>query len=648
MTEIINTKNIEKGIKQIIATGQGYGPEFKTALKTTQAILKKINKGRQHTAHNYFELAQCFIQLEDTELAMNALKKALSIKPDHVDSLCLLIALLDNLGMFAQASMVTDDLLQLNPDNIEANFQKALLLYKLKDYVLAIQYAIKASTGDDIHQEALILLGSCFNELAEYQHALKFLQVAYYANSNHTELYYQLGKAYYYTFNFIKAEKLYRRGLEIDDTHYELNVALFKTYLELGDQKKLRHYLAKAVWLQRKAPQSLFYLGFYYGAVSEFDKATGYYKKALVKNPGDDTAKMNIAHIYQVRGEYDKAIPIYEDIIARKSDAAQSSINLGLIYIAKGELEKGFKVSNNRFSNMAYKYSQLNWSGESLSGKKILLRKEQGIGDQIETAWYFNLLQNENVDATVQVDERLIPLLKRSFPKFNYVTFSDDYINSEHFERFDYQILQKSLGIIYHTKITEAYKNKKYTEKGFLTVDTDLFNQWSERLKPYRGKSVVGIAWRSGLMNRSRKGYYLDVSDIISLFKDKDVTLVNLQYSFTKQELDLLTQTLGDKFVHFEDIDLKDDQDNLAALIKNLDLVFTAPTAVYDLCGAIGKRTLCYSYAHTELAAKMYGCDSNPMFPDVDMIWSVGKSVAESMDLISNRLNEHLKEHKNV
>jgi predicted RNase H-like HicB family nuclease len=44
----------------------------------------------------------------------------------------------------------------------------------------------------------------------------------------------------------------------------------------------------------------------------------------------------------------------------------------------------------------------------------------------------------------------------------------------------------------------------------------------------------------------------------------------------------------------------------------------------------------------------MYGCDSNPMFPDVDMIWSVGKSVAESMDLISNRLNEHLKEHKNV
>lgn len=642
----LNTKNIEKGIKQILATGHGYGPEYKSTLKTTQSILQKINKHRKKTAFNYFQLAQCFIDLEDMQLAMESLREALTIDPSHHDSLCLLIALFDNAGLYNEASMATDDLLALQPDNIEANYMKAFFLYKMKDYLGAIQYATKAASGDSIHFDSLVLLGTCFNELVEYPHALKFLQVAYYSGNKSVELFNQLGRAFYYSFKTHKAIDVYLKGLELDENNYDLNIALFKAYLELGEQKKLRHYLAKAVWNNRRKKESYFYFGFLYGAIDKPEKAIRYYKKVLEHNPSDNTAKLNIAHLYQVQGDYEKAIPLYKEILSDQPDAAQASINLGLIYIATGNLEEGFKVFNNRFDNMKFKFNQINWQGESLEGKKVLIRKEQGIGDQIESAWYFKWLESVGVEATIQVDERLIPILTRSFPKFKYVTFSDEYINNTQFDSYDYQLLQKSLGLLYFDKIKEASKSEKFQEQGYLKVDESLLKHWRAKLSKLNHRPTIGIAWRSGLISRSRKNYYLSVKRVCELFKGLDVNLVNLQYSYNQAELDYLNEHLGDRFVHFDDIDLKDDQDSLAALIKSLDMVFTAPTAVYDLCGAVGKRTLCYSYAHSEPAAQMYGCSSNPMFPDVEMIWSIGQGVSESIEEIRAKLLEHISELK--
>lgn len=642
----LDTKNIEKGIKQILATGHGYGPEYKSTLKAAQSILQKINKQRKKTAFNYFQLAQCFIDLEDMQLAMESLREALTVDPSHHDSLCLLIALFDNAGLYNEASMATDDLLALQPDNIEANYMKAYFLFKMKDYLGAIQYATRAASGTEIHFDSLVLLGSCFNELVEYPHALKFLQVAYFSGTKSTELFYQLGRAFYYTFQVKKAIDVYLKGLELEPDNYDLNVALYKAYLEIGEQEKLRHHLAKAVWKNRRKPESYFYLGFLYGAMDRADKAIYYYQKVLNNNPSDNTAKLNIAHLYQVQGDYDKAIPMYREILKQQPDAAQASINLGLIYIATGNLEDGFRIFNNRFDNMKFKFNQLNWQGESLIGKKVLIRKEQGIGDQIESAWYFQWLEKIDVDATIQVDERLIPILTRSFPKFKYVTFSDEYINDTQFDKYDYQILQKSLGLVYFPKIEEAAKSKKHTESGFLKVDVSLQEKWGGKVNSLIKRPNIGIAWRSGFINRTRMNYYLSVKEICQLFKDVDANFINLQYSYSQAELDYLSEHLGDRFVHFEDIDLKDDQDSLAALIKSLDMVFTAPTAVYDLCGAVGKRTLCYSYAHSQPAAQMYGCSSNPMFPDVEMIWSVGRGVSESIEEIRAKLIKHISELK--
>ncbi|MFT5453074.1 MAG: hypothetical protein ACI9N9_002573, partial [Enterobacterales bacterium] len=83
----MNTKELEKNIKKIIATGSGYGSEYKPVLKRTKVILNNINKGRR-TAENFFELGELFLNLEDTSLARDAFKAGYQLNPNHVNCGC--------------------------------------------------------------------------------------------------------------------------------------------------------------------------------------------------------------------------------------------------------------------------------------------------------------------------------------------------------------------------------------------------------------------------------------------------------------------------------------------------------------------------------------------------------------------------------
>jgi hypothetical protein len=63
---------------------------------------------------------------------------------------------------------------------------------------------------------------------------------------------------------------------------------------------------------------------------------------------------------------------------------------------------------------------------------------------------------------------------------------------------------------------------------------------------------------------------------------------VNLQYGRCEEELREAGRLFGARIHVWDDMDLKDDQDGLAALIPALDLVVTALTAVAQTAGAVG------------------------------------------------------------
>jgi ADP-heptose:LPS heptosyltransferase len=74
----------------------------------------------------------------------------------------------------------------------------------------------------------------------------------------------------------------------------------------------------------------------------------------------------------------------------------------------------------------------------------------------------------------------------------------------------------------------------------------------------------------------------------------ENIEIVNLQYGDCEQEIVAAEQALNIKIHRWADIDLKDNQEQLAAIMSQMDMILTPGTAVMQLAGAMGCPTMAF------------------------------------------------------
>ncbi len=79
--------------------------------------------------------------------------------------------------------------------------------------------------------------------------------------------------------------------------------------------------------------------------------------------------------------------------------------------------------------------------------------------------------------------------------------------------------------------------------------------------------------------------------DWAPLLKAKEFVFVNLQFGECEQELQEVESALGIQIHRWPDLNLKNDMDDVCALISNLDDVVTISSAVWTFSAALGART---------------------------------------------------------
>lgn len=107
-------------------------------------------------------------------------------------------------------------------------------------------------------------------------------------------------------------------------------------------------------------------------------------------------------------------------------------------------------------------------------------------------------------------------------------------------------------------------------------------------MTPQEGRKLVGICWRSGKVDARRIRNYLSLADFADILTSPNITVVNLQYGDCETEIQAAEAALGINIVRWQDVDLKDDQESLAALINKMDVVISAGTAVAQMTLAVG------------------------------------------------------------
>jgi tetratricopeptide (TPR) repeat protein len=309
------------------------------------------------------------------------------------------------------------------------------------------------------------------------------------------------------------------------------------------------------------------------------------FREADARHPGMPEVQLNIGNTLREMGRSSAAAAALRRALELRPGWVAAEWNLALALLGAGQLREGWEWFESRWAQIGLAVDRglpwPLWRGESLEGKRILVWREQGLGDEILFAGCVPDLVEQGAKVTLAVDPRLVSLLARSFPGADVVADRD----------WDDRLFD------YHAPIGGLPRwlrgdRADFPERwSYLQPDRGHLAAWRERLAPLGSGLKVGLCWRSGLRAGGRDRFYCPLDAHDPLFALPDLTWINLQYDDCEAELGAVERRRGVRVHRWDDVDLKHDLERVAALTWHLDLVISAPTAVGSLSGALGIET---------------------------------------------------------
>jgi tetratricopeptide (TPR) repeat protein/ADP-heptose:LPS heptosyltransferase len=229
------------------------------------------------------------------------------------------------------------------------------------------------------------------------------------------------------------------------------------------------------------------------------------------------------------------------------------------------------------------RYTFTPWDGDASSPRRLLLWAEQGVGDQIMHASMIPELAATKLDLTLEIDPRLLPLARRSFPGVKVVPRRESPAASA--ADFDCQAPLGSLGRWLRPSF-ESFP----AHRGYLKPDPARAGAYRSRLlgTAQPAQRVIGVSWRSA--NREFGAYKsCSLTEWTPILRAPHARFVDLQYGDTASERGRAEQQSGTRIEHLPDLDLFNDLEGLAALCAACDLVITASNATAHVAGALGR-----------------------------------------------------------
>ena len=212
----------------------------------------------------------------------------------------------------------------------------------------------------------------------------------------------------------------------------------------------------------------------------------------------------------------------------------------------------------------------------------------------------------------VECMPKLAPLFRRSFPWAEVIAQSDP-PDARCEEGVEYQIAAGSLGKYFRQGLADFPKREE-TGGGYLVADAGREAYWRDKLAQGGAGLKVGVSWRSTNLRGERALSCTRLSQWGEIFKVPGVRIINLQYDQQQAEAELKEAEAmhGVKIERYPEVDMYDDLDETAALMRGLDLVITAPTSVSHLSAALGVPTWQMNHG---VEWQLHGQANHPWYP---------------------------------
>jgi len=315
------------------------------------------------------------------------------------------------------------------------------------------------------------------------------------------------------------------------------------------------------------------------------DEAETALKQAVKADPKNWAAMNNLALVYVNKCEPGLALEWSKKSFALHGEDPAALETYGYANLLLGNWEEGWRgFEGGLYGKIRVPRSYQGepyWNGEKV--KTLVIRGEQGVGDEISFASVIRDAQTRAENVIIECDARLEGLFRRSFPDVPvYGTrFKKETPWADQYE-IDAHVLSGSLCRYFRNADSD------FPAAPYLVTDPERRLQWRVLLDSLGKRKKVGIAWTGGRHNTHSQRRSMALEAFLPILR-QDCDFISLQYKDPEADIAKLENSYGVKVRHWDRAAESWNIDDVAALVSELDLVITVQTAVAHIAGALGK-----------------------------------------------------------
>ena len=514
----------------------------------------------------FYEAIQCYV-------------KALEYKPDFVDALNNLGNALHQQGRHGDAIVYLEEALRLNPEHVVANNNLGNVLHKLGHLDQAIIHYKNALGFDSDYAPAQINLGNLFQQQGNYEEAIKHFYKALRINPNDKETLNNIGNALQQIGRLEESEDCLERVLQIDSHHAAACNNLGNVLRKQAKLNAAIEYFYKAVHCDPLFAEAHNNLANALKASGDNISAVDHYRQALCLKPDYAVAHANLGNTFRDQGNYKAALEQYQQALLIDPTLAEAHLNKGLVLLTLGQFPIGWQEYAWRTHMLSKldtrRFTQASWDGSALTGQRLLVHAEQGLGDTFHFIRYLPMLKQRSAYVIFECQQTLLTLL-RGFPGIDELVPRDgDKIPDV---EFDVHVSLLDLPGLFGTTLQTIPAAVPY-------INSDLEGSKAWELRLGSDSLKVGLVWAGNPEHANDHNRSSTLNAFSPLTEIPNVTFYSLQKGAGEEQL--LNSPAGMPVVNLAQ-DLNSFTDT-AAVVANLDLLITVDTSVAHLAGAMGK-----------------------------------------------------------
>jgi len=324
---------------------------------------------------------------------------------------------------------------------------------------------------------------------------------------------------------------------------------------------------------------------------------------------------INIISLYNQTSQFKKAKEILKIIYTDIENTIEYNKDY-LYYLSENNLSKAWTLFAD---NGIKKNIEIHYNGEENFNEiveknnfmnTLVIIPYGGIGDEIRMSnLYLELVSkyDKNIgQIIIACDYRIKNILSRTYPECKFISINHNideknnvpkelvnYMNhnlSMEAQKADCVVVNMSL-LKFFRKNYQSFYNARNRK---LIIDPLKKDKWKKKLQHInKNKIKIGINQGTHLHTYIRNPNIFNYTLWEKIFNIKDIEFVNLSFSMTDEEINSCNNQYNMNIHHFPEEDLKNDIENLAALISEMDIVITPTNMIVDLAGSLGVKTFC-------------------------------------------------------